>query len=273
MDVFFTKMHGAGNDFILLDNRQKLIQLDSSRISTLCDRHKGIGADGLLVVESDEGKEPRMVYFNADGSRASFCGNGARCFARFLFEMENKDGEEGEVCFMTEAGKITGWISGDAVKITLPTPKNLTLHIPLEIEGKSYELHKIDTGVPHVVLFEDCESLPRSMLEEIGSRIRWHKAFQPEGTNVNFAWRVGERKIKVRTYERGVEGETLACGSGVTASALISHLVLDMDCPIEVSVRSGETLKVYFVKSGPTFREAFLEGPAKKVFVGTIEIT
>ncbi|QSR89523.1 diaminopimelate epimerase [Methylacidiphilum caldifontis] len=272
MDIFFTKMQGAGNDFILLDNRKNSIQLNTARISYLCDRYRGIGADGLLVIENGDATEPRMVYFNADGSRASFCGNGARCFARFLFEKGVGNIEKKQVSFITDAGRVTGWISEEGVKITVPSPKDLRLQIPLRLNDRLFEVHKINTGVPHVVLFGDYENLSLDSFRALGSSIRWHEDFKPEGTNVNFVWKVAEQKIKIRTYERGVEGETLACGSGVTASALISHLVLGMDSPIEVLVRSGDSLKVYFTRLDQAFNEVILEGPAKKVFVGTIDI-
>ncbi|WP_143958206.1 diaminopimelate epimerase [Methylacidiphilum kamchatkense] len=272
MTLFFTKMNGAGNDFILLDNRQGFLSLDASSIAYLCDRHRGIGADGILLVEWADQEGLRMVYFNADGSRASFCGNGARCFARFALETEQQNVACGRLSFLTDCGKVEAWVDGERVKITMPSAKNLKIDLPISLNDRTLNGHIIDTGVPHVVLFGDYEKWPEAALQDLGSEIRWHNVFQPEGTNVNFVWKAGERTIKVRTYERGVEGETLACGSGVTASALISSVILGMDSPIEVFVRSGERLQVHFRRTEKGFEEVFLEGPAKKVFVGQIEL-
>ncbi len=265
-------MNGAGNDFILLDNRQGLLSLDASSIAYLCDRHRGIGADGILLVEWAEKEGLRMVYFNADGSRASFCGNGARCFARFAWETEHKNVGCGRLSFLTDCGTVEAWVEGERVKITMPSAKNLRLDVPISLSDRTLNGHAIDTGVPHVVLFGDYEKWTEAALQDLGYEIRWHKAFQPEGTNVNFVWKAGEQAIKVRTYERGVEGETLACGSGVTASALISSVILGMEPPIDVYVRSGERLQVHFRRTEKGFEEVFLEGPAKKVFVGQIEL-
>jgi diaminopimelate epimerase len=264
----FTKMNGAGNDFILIDNRAGDVHLDRSQIAHLCDRHRGVGADGILLLEKTSNHADfRMRYFNADGGEAEMCGNGARCFARYANKVA---GAQRKVSFETPAGVISAELMGDLVTLRMTEPTDLRLDIKLPVESENKTVHFINSGVPHVVV-------PVARIDDLdvrreGSAIRYHEMFSPPGANVNFIEKRGPKKIGVRTYERGVEDETLACGTGVVASALIFATTENTDGPITVIARGGDELQVGFEKSGNQFRDVTLSGPAEFVFEGTVEI-
>ncbi len=233
-------MNGAGNDFILFDNRTRDIDLDRNQIAQLCDRHRGIGADGILLLEKPTNRADfRMRYFNADGGEAEMCGNGARCFARFANKV---GGQKAKISFETPAGVISADLKGDF----------------------------INSGVPHVVI--PVAKIDDADVRREGAAIRHHKMFSPNGTNVNFIEKRGPNKIAIRTYERGVEDETLACGTGIVASALIFAASENTNGPISVIARGGDELEVGFERSGDRFRNVTLTGPAEFVFEGSIEI-
>jgi diaminopimelate epimerase len=264
----FTKMNGAGNDFVLIDNRAGNVHLDRSQIARICDRHRGIGADGILLLETASNRADfRMRYFNADGGEAEMCGNGARCFARFA----NKVAEvEGPVSFETPAGLISAELKGDLVTLQMTEPTDLRLNVSLRVVDENKTIHFINSGVPHVVI-------PVSRIDDVdvrreGATIRRHEMFSPKGANVNFIEKRGANKIAIRTYERGVEDETLACGTGVVASALIFAASEEVNGPIGVLVRGGNELQVEFEKTGMQFKNVTLTGPAEFVFEGTIEV-
>jgi diaminopimelate epimerase len=264
----FTKMNGAGNDFILIDNRAGDINLNRSQIAHLCDRHRGIGADGILLLENpSDHADFRMRYFNADGGEAEMCGNGARCFARFANEVASA---EGKISFETPAGVISAELAGDLVTLQMTEPTDLRLSFVLRVGAEKRIVHFINSGVPHVVV-------PVAQVSDIdvtreGSAIRYHEMFSPKGANVNFIEKRGADKIAVRTYERGVEDETLACGTGVVASALIFAATENLKGPIGVLARGGDELRVGFKKTGAQFNDVTLTGPAEFVFEGTIEV-
>jgi len=264
----FTKMNGAGNDFILIDNRAGEIDLNRSQIARLCDRHRGIGADGILLLENpSDHADFRMRYFNADGGEAEMCGNGARCFARFA---KTVAGAEGKISFETPAGVISAELAGDLVTLQMTEPTDLRLNVMLRIGGKKSIVHFINSGVPHVVV-------PVAQVDDVdvrreGKVIRYHEAFSPKGTNVNFIEKRRADKISVRTYERGVEDETLACGTGVVASALVFAATEHTKGPISVIARGGDELRVAFEKIDEEFRNVSLTGPAEFVFEGMIEL-
>lgn len=261
-------MNGAGNDFVMIDNRSGEVRLQPDQIVRICDRHRGVGADGILLLEKgSNGADFRMRYYNRDGGEAEMCGNGARCFARFANKVANA---AAKVSFQTPAGLIRGELHGDLVTLQMSEPKNLRLDFDLTASGKQEHVHFINSGVPHVVV-------PVSKVEEIdvrgrGSALRYHEEFSPAGANVNFIEKAGPKKILVRTYERGVEDETLACGTGVVASALIFAASEKVDGPIRVTVRSGSDLSVDFDAAGGKFTSVTLTGPAEFAFEGTIEI-
>jgi diaminopimelate epimerase len=264
----FTKMNGAGNDFLLIDNRAGDIHLNRDQIARLCDRHRGIGADGILLLENPSNHADfRMRYFNADGGEAEMCGNGARCFARFANKIA---GAQDKISFQTPAGVISAELNGDLVTLQMTEPTDLRLSVPLRIGAEKRIVHFINSGVPHVVVpvanVGDID-VPRE-----GSAIRHHEMFSPKGANVNFIEKRGANKIAVRTYERGVEDETLACGTGVVASALVFAFIEDVNGPISVIARGGDELRVGFERIDRQFRNVTLTGPAEFVFEGTIAI-
>lgn len=264
----FTKMNGAGNDFILIDNRAGDIRLDRSQIARLCDRHRGIGADGILLLEKPSNRADfRMRYFNADGGEAEMCGNGARCFARFAKKVADA---RRKISFETPAGLIAAELTGDLVTLEMTEPTDLRLNVKLPMADEDKTIHFINSGVPHVVI-------PVSRIDDIdvrraGSAVRHHRMFSPNGANVNFVEKRGLNKIAIRTYERGVEDETLACGTGVVASALVFAALEKVNGPVTVITRGGDELQVGFEKTNNHFRSVTLTGPAEFVFEGAIEI-
>ena len=275
MDSFpFVKMSGAGNDFIVVDNRSLSLNLTREHIANLCHRHFGIGADGLLAVEpaADANADYRMRYYNADGGEAEMCGNGARCFARFIENWPRK--EPGRVRFATQAGIVGGEFVDRQIRVNLTAPTDLKLNREADFGWGRVKFHSINTGVPHVVI-----EVPDVELAEVlalGRAIRYSELF-PRGTNVNFVQVVSSGELIVRTYERGVEGETLACGTGVTAAALIMHRVRGLALPVRVRVRGGDTLTVDAVTDDPaangdTFRDVTLTGPANEVYSGVVKL-
>ena len=264
----FTKMNGAGNDFVLLDNRGGDIRLASEQIARICDRHRGVGADGVLVLErAANGADFRMRYYNADGGEAEMCGNGARCFARFASRVA---GPKEKLSFETPAGVIGAELQGDLVRLAMSEPKDLRLGLTIPLPDRQVAAHFVNSGVPHVVVpANDLESVD---VRGLGSAIRRHDLFAPKGANVNFLKERGPRQIAIRTYERGVEDETLACGTGVVASALIFASMKNVGGPIGVLVRGGNELQVGFDKEGERFKNVTLTGPADFVFEGTIDV-
>jgi diaminopimelate epimerase len=269
MTLDFVKMNGAGNDFILIDNRVGKIKLTTEQIVRLCNRQRGIGADGLfLLVPNTSGRaEWSWDFFNSDGSTADMCGNGARCFARFV---QSVVGTEDKTSFETGAGVISATFHGARVTVNLTTPKDLRLGEIVPAAGAKLTIHSLNTGVPHAVLF--VPDADQAMVQQLGSEIRYHAHFKPKGTNVNFVQVLGSNHIRVRTYERGVEGETLACGTGVTAAALVSSRVHKFTSPVKVQVQGGDMLEVTWTDAGDGFTDVKLNGPADFVFKGTIEV-
>jgi len=264
----FTKMNGAGNDFVMVDNRDGSRSLSHDQIAHLCDRHRGIGADGLIAVEG-EPETPRMRYYNADGGEAEMCGNGARCFARFAARLTGQ--EEGSLPFLTMVGPLTAeLLPAERVRLRMSEPHSLQLAHSLKIEGNDLEVHSLNTGVPHAVTFvSDLEAVP---VVSWGGAIRRHPRFGPAGTNANFAKVLDDGSLAIRTYERGVEDETLACGTGVVASALIYHHRSQSPSPIAVKVRGGDILEVGFDLENGHPARVTLTGPADFVFEGSVTI-
>jgi diaminopimelate epimerase len=265
----FTKMNGAGNDFVMIDNRSGGFPLNGERIARLCDRHRGIGADGLIAAEtsSDPAVHLRMRYFNADGGEAEMCGNGARCFARFgarLLTLADA------IVFETLAGTLTAKLQDERVQLAMSTPHGTALDTRLLTADETLAVHFLNTGVPHAVVFR--EDLAATDVRRLGSALRYHEHFAPRGTNANFAAVLPDGSLEVRTYERGVEDETLACGTGVVASALLHHLLHGVASPIAVKVRGGDTLSVGFAHTAGGFENVTLTGPADFVFEGSTNL-
>ncbi len=264
----FTKMNGAGNDFVMLDNLDGRLELAPGEIAHLCDRHRGVGADGVLIVERPaNGADFRMRYYNADGGEAEMCGNGARCFARYASRIT---GREGAVSFETPAGVIRAECQGENVRLAMSQPRDLALDREIRLAGRTVLAHSVNTGVPHAIVF--VEDLGKTDVRGLGAALRYHQDFAPKGTNANFVEVIDERTAAIRTYERGVEDETLACGTGVVAAALILHEKRGAPSPVAVRVRGGDTLLVSFEKEGGVYRDVSLTGPADFVFDGEIGI-
>lgn len=269
MLLHFYKMNGAGNDFVVVDNRDLSLALTREQIELLCDRHRGVGADGLLAVEpAENGADFRFRYYNADGGEAEMCGNGARCFGRFTSALMEEMPER--VTFETIAGTLAAEIVDDNIRIAMSDPFDLEMDSGASVDGLDTTLHSVNTGVPHVVAFVD--DLAGTDVVGLGRAIRHHQRFAPKGTNANFVEVLAPGHIAIRTYERGVEDETLACGTGMVASALLHHLRSGDPSPVKVDVRGGETLEIGFERDGDDFRHVTLTGPADFIFEGDIEI-
>ena len=258
----FTKMVASGNDFVVIDNREGSVRPGLAWVKQLCEAHTGIGADGVLLLEKSQKSSFKMRIFNSDGSQAEACGNGFRCIAVFAKQkLRLPDAFQ----FESRAGLIRARVSGKRVCVELVKPSGYRKG-ELEVLGRRFRYSFIKTGVPHTVIF--VEGLEKAEVENLGRAIRHHEDFKPRGTNVNFVEVKGEREIHVRTYERGVERETLACGTGSTASALVSHLAGYVGAPVCVTTRGGEVLTVNFEKKGDSFSRVTLEGGAQFVFEG-----
>jgi diaminopimelate epimerase len=266
--VPFTKMNGAGNDFVMLDNRDLRHRLDKATIARLCDRHRGIGSDGLIAVEpASNGADFKMRYYNADGGEAEMCGNGARCFARFAGRLA---GRKDRLTFETMAGAIGADFVGDHVCLAMSNPHSYADEVELLAADEKLNVYFLNTGVPHAVVF--VEDLEKTDIVRLGRALRHHPHFAPKGTNANFIAELPGGGIAIRTYERGVEDETLACGTGVCAAALIFARLTGARSPVSVKVRGGDTLKVGFEVDGQGWKKVTLTGPADFVFDGTVEV-
>jgi diaminopimelate epimerase len=276
----FMKLSGSGNDFILIDNRQRFIdpQRASLLATKICRHRTSVGGDGLILIERSRRADFRWRLWNADGSEAEFSGNGARCAARFAYL---KRIAPRRMCFETLAGIIEAEMTFGAsrqdtktkrdltaVKVRFPDPTGLRLHLHMSIHGTGREAHFIDTGVPHCVYLVDDPDMVDVV--GIGRPTRYHERFQPAGTNVNFVKVLDPHRIRIRTYERGVEDETLACGTGAIASALIASLLTKVESPVILLPQSGLELKAHFSMRGDAFTNIYLEGDARAVYEGRV---
>jgi len=267
-------MSGAGNDFVVVDNRSGIIKDPNSFSIKVCERRFGIGADGVLLLENSKNADFEMKYYNADGSNAGMCGNGGRCLSKFAYDNGAVKTEE----FTFEGfGHIytSKRINPDVYQLKMKNPVNIKLNQEIELSSGSLLVNYINTGTDHCVLFiEDnpnLKPLTAQVVQEVGREIRYHDAYKPIGTNVNFVERSGANQIKIRTYERGVEAETLACGTGSVASAILGSERYGITSPILVEVLSRETLEVKFTRNGSMIIEVFLKGSAVTTFTGEID--
>lgn len=265
--IEFFKMSGSGNDFILIDNRQGALAVGDvvEFVKSVCERNVSVGADGLIIIEPSDRVDFRWRFFNADGSEVEMCGNGGRCAARFAYLM----GIAGKkLSFETVAGIIDAEVRGDVVKLRLTEPRDLVMDDKIQIKNQTLFVHSINTGVPHVVHFvRDPEDFD---VFNTGRAIRCHERYQPAGTNANFVTVLDGHTIRVRTYERGVEDETLACGTGSVASALIAARKGLVESPVDVRVQGGELLRIYFEMTEKGFTKVYLEGRVKMVYQGKL---
>jgi len=282
-------MHGAGNDFILIDDRAGRFPVSDHRwIKQICSPHKGVGAEGLILLQSSGEASFFMRFFNPDGSEAGMCGNGLRCAARLAYDLEIA---EQEMAIKTQAGILKAAIMENGVRVAMPLSSATRLNFPVQVagealrgklrgfaysavvkpmatKGQSIMCSFVNTGVPHVVV--ETDNLEAVDLQNIGPLLRRHKDFAPQGANVDYMKISGAHSLSVRTYERGVEGETLACGTGITACAIVAVLNNKLMPPVQVTCRHGDTLEVDFKRSGDNVENITLLGPAEHVFQGEI---
>ena len=270
MEIPFTKLHGNGNDFVLIDEYERTIipeEMKAEFAALYCDRRFGIGADGILYLSKSENGMPRMRILQPDRSEAEMCGNGIRCLAKYAFDA----GYVKDTCtIVTPAGEIgvsMGYKEDDFMAtITMPVPKFSRADIPAHGEGEykeqigTFEVYAVNTGVPHAVIFAG--SVENLNIEALAQPIRHHESF-PNGANVNFVEKTGDDSIRIRTFERGVEGETLSCGTGATASAAVAHHLGLVGETVQVETEGGPL--IIYLKDG-----AKMEGPATTVFSGVI---
>jgi diaminopimelate epimerase len=267
MKIPFVKMSGAGNDMILIDHRTRFLagrEIDFVRAA--CERRSGIGADAVLLVEPEDGFDFRVRFFNPDGGEYGLCGNGARCIPRFAREI----GIPGpRYRFVTSSGEHEAWETAyDRARVTLSIVRETRLQIPVDVNGAAATMDWGDIGVPHAVMWvEDVNRVP---IETWGAHLRRHPAFGPEGSNVSFAQVLGPGNLAIRTFERGVEGETLACGSGSAVAATLARERGVAGDQVDLKVRSGETLSIELPPRG-TPKAPILEGPIQRCFEGVID--
>ncbi|MFC5407939.1 diaminopimelate epimerase [Larkinella bovis] len=255
MDFF--KYQGTGNDFILIDDREETFPVSQDYIAHLCHRRFGIGADGLILLRNHPAYDFRMIYFNADGAEGSMCGNGGRCIVRFahdlgLFEKETR--------FLAVDGEHQAAVNGDEVSLKM----NDVTHI-----DQQPDFTFLNTGSPHYVkIVEEVEAM--DVVAE-GRAVRYSDRFAPGGTNANFMEPTSDKRLFVRTYERGVEDETYSCGTGVTASALVAHQQLGMQSPVSIQTLGGMLRVSFETGEAGGFSNVYLMGPAVRVYQGTIK--
>lgn len=265
--IAFDKMSGTGNDFVVIDNRSLNIpKVEHSELARkICRRMFSVGADGLIVIENSSRADFGWNFYNADGSVAEMCGNGARCAARFAYR-HNIAGRK--MTIETLAGVVEAEICEEDqhVRVKMPPPFDYRLDLSLSLDDKEYPATFVNTGVPQVVIFVTADEVP---VKKWGRKVRFDELFEPQGTNVNFVRILADGRLKVRTYERGVEGETMACGTGAVASALYGAMLKGMDSPVEVVTSGGEVLTVFFdLRDGPVAENVFMQGPARLICSG-----
>ena len=257
MTVRFRKMHGAGNDFVMIDDRAAVIpDGDRAFIARLANRPDGVGCEGVILVRSSDRADFAMRFFNPDGGEAELCGNGARCVAAFAVEIGAARSRK--MCFETLAGLVTAEVLDDGrVAVGMPDPRDLRPNF-------------VNSGVPHAIV--PVEDLAAADVAGEGRRIRYADEFAPSGTNVDFVCWTGTNSLSIRTYERGVEAESFACGTGAVASAVIGVAQYGLSFPVTVTTARGDRLTVGGRRDGSGFRDLTLTGPVRFVFAGEIEL-
>lgn len=267
MNIPFWKMHGAANDFILVDDRKGAFPVDDGAwIRAITSRRTGVGAEGVLLIQPSTAGDFRMRFFNPDGGEVDMCGNGARCIARLAHEI---GAAPAAMRIETPAGIVRAEARGnDQVQLIMTEPHSWRLHQSIELFGQPFTYHFVNTGVPHVVI--EVSDLPGVDVQKLGAAIRYHEAFAPKGTNANFIQRDDRGRLYVRTYERGVEGETLACGTGMVACGLVAGKLGRVQSPVTVIPASGDELRVGYRDTADGATDVTLLGPAVHVFQGTL---
>jgi diaminopimelate epimerase len=268
--IAFEKMSGTGNDFVIIDNRTAGIpraeQPDFAR--RICRRMFSVGADGLIFIEESTKADFGWNFYNADGSVAEMCGNGSRCAARFAYRHKIVAGKK--MTIETLAGIVEAEIGADddVVRVKMTQPFDFRLDISLELGEEERAVAYVNTGVPHAVIFVQEDDVP---VKTWGRKVRFHELFEPKGANANFVKLLPGGKLKVRTYERGVEGETMACGTGAVAAALLASILKGIDSPVEVVTSGGDVLTIIFdLHDGPVAENIFLQGPTRLICTGNL---
>ncbi|MFH1359611.1 MAG: diaminopimelate epimerase [Candidatus Omnitrophota bacterium] len=269
--IKFTKMQGAGNDFVVME----VLKTNFKKLAIkVCNRKTGVGADGLLVLDKSKKADYRMRIINADGSEAEMCGNGARCMAAFI--VQNRRPKKTLFSIETMSGNLLAQAKGQVAKVRLSEPQGYKPNIPIKIGKRTIQVNYIDTGVPHAIIF--VSDLAKIDVSGIGRFIRFHNKFKPRGTNVDFVEQVKQNLVNVRTYERGVEDETLACGTGSVACAIITFLkanplILSRDhVSMNVRTSGGELLNIQFSLKNRKIENVWLKGPVQFIAKGEYHV-
>ncbi len=265
--IEFYKMSGSGNDFIVIDNRNNIIDENidendlSNFVAKVCRRKMSVGADGMILVENTDHADFKWRFFNSDGSVAEMCGNGARCVARFAYL---NDIAGSNMSFETLAGLVQAEVIEERVKVKMTDPLDLKIDDTVKLKNGLVSISSINTGVPHVVIVRD--RIDDIDIVKTGREIRYHDRFSPAGTNVNFVCHIKDNTIAIRTYERGVEDETLACGTGAAASAIVMAHKMNLDAPLSILTRSGGYLNIFFKEKEGRYYDIYLEGDARIIY-------
>ena len=266
MNIPFWKMHGASNDFILVDDRNATFPThDHAWMSKIGSRRTGVGCEGIILIQPSSTSDFRMRFFNPDGNEVDMCGNGARCVARLAHDIGIAPNR---MAFDTASGIIHAETQGDNVLLEMTEPHSWNFDQPVTLNDQVYTRHFVDTGVPHVVIpVDDLEAID---VQTIGAMVRYHKDYEPNGANANFVQVTGSNSLDVRTYERGVENETLACGTGIVACALIGGRMGWVDSPVLVTPASGDVIEIKYDLTAGGATNVTMRGPAERVFEGTL---
>jgi diaminopimelate epimerase len=272
----FLKMNGAANDFIMVDNRQGSILLPSRTVAGLCDRRRGVGADGLILIEPSPGNDFFMHYYNSDGGEEVMCGNGARCAAHFAAAMGLgiRDTMGTTLHFMTGSGAIDARVTGDLVSMSMMDAREMRRQIPSDVAPTGADVHFMVVGTRHAVVpLDDVSTLTAEDVVRYGRALRHDPAFAPAGANVNFASLAPDGRMHLRTYEKGIEGETLACGTGSVASAVIFAHDGRVKSPVRVVQHSGDELLISFEPNPGGAGRVRMEGPVRVSFRGSADLS
>jgi diaminopimelate epimerase len=267
MKIPFWKMHGAGNDFVLIDDRQLTAPVKNQAwLESIGRRRTGVGCEGIILIQPSTKADFTMRFFNPDGSEVDMCGNGARCVARLAYDLKVAPAS---MTFETGAGIIAAEMVGDQVRLGMTTPKDWRLSQVLDLDGVKRPYGFVNSGVPHVVM--PLEQLEQEDVAKTGAAVRYHKDFAPKGTNANFIHVTGPASLRIRTYERGVEAETLACGTGIVASGLIAGRMGWVKPPVKITCAGGDVLEVNYKLTADGAQDVTLLGPAVYVFKGELD--
>jgi diaminopimelate epimerase len=272
--IDFVKMNGAANDFIMIDNRAGSIRLLRATVAHLCDRRRGVGGDGLMLIEPAPGHDFFMHYYNADGGEEVMCGNGARCAAHYAASLGlGRPGERSTTLhFMTGSGAIEAVVTGDRVKMDMMSARAMRRGVSTPVAPNGADVHFMVVGTRHAVVpLADVTALTADEVVRFGRALRYDPAFAPEGANVNFASLAPDGRMHLRTYEKGIEGETLACGTGSVASAVIFAHEHKVESPVRVVQHSGDELVVSFDLSPDGAGHVRMEGPVLVNFRGSVD--